>query len=410
MNIFIEKVKNVKEKLNNYINTITDFAGQHKQMVKVSGMAVGIIMCSLMLATIFTSGYEVYMGGEKIAVVKEKADFEQGLDKANAKITALAGKGFGIKKLPKYVFTIAKKSSVSDADGIVDAIMLQSELINKVYVIKVDGADIATAETEGIAQNYIETAANFYVGENRQILNEIKIERRYELISRLTNEELAVKLLRNVLNVQTEKTSVYQAELMYGTTTNHSEEMYVNEEKILSSGQFGVMKVTAKVTEVNGTVSNAEIMSSEIISEPVNEIVMVGTATPPSVGTGEFIQPYFGTITSRFGSRWGRTHTGTDICGDVGDPIKAADNGIVITAEYQTNGYGNIIIIDHQNGTHTWYAHLDSIGVKEGETVEKGYVIGTLGNTGYSTGPHLHFEVRENGTPVNPSKYLKNMQ
>lgn len=183
--------------------------------------------------------------------------------------------------------------------------------------------------------------------------------------------------------------------------------MYVNEEKLLKEGQPGVMEVTAKVTQINGAVSDTAVLSTKVIKEPTDEVVMVGTTALPSVGTGQFIQPYFGTITSRFGERWGRTHTGTDICGTTGDPIKAADTGIVITAEYQSNGYGNIIIIDHQNGVHTWYAHLDSIGVKAGDTVEKGAVIGALGNTGYSTGPHLHFEVRENGKPVDPGKYLE---
>ena len=137
---------------------------------------------------------------------------------------------------------------------------------------------------------------------------------------------------------------------------------------------------------------------------------MVGTTEIPSVGTGVMAQPYSGMVTSRFGARWGRTHTGTDICGTIGDPITAADNGIVTTAEYQENGYGNIIIIDHQNGIHTWYAHLNGIDVAVGDIVKKGDLIGELGDTGYVTGPHLHFEVRENGIPVNPSKYLNDLQ
>ncbi|MBR6523215.1 MAG: peptidoglycan DD-metalloendopeptidase family protein [Clostridia bacterium] len=409
MDILILRLKRLKEKVNSYINNLISLAGEHKQVVRAGGVAVGIIVCSLLIAVFFTSGYEVYMDGEKIAVVREKADFEQGLDRANAKITALAGEGYGINKIPQYVFTIAAKSLVSDNDEIVDSVMQRSDVISKVYVIKVDGFDIATSESKQVALNLVDKAASLYDGDNMKILNNVEIEGRYELTSRLTSDELAVKLLRNVLKVQTERKSVYEAQLMYQTITNPSGEMYVNEEKLLTEGKAGVMEVTAKVTEINGAVCDASIVSKTVVEEPVSEVVMVGTAERPSVGTGIFVQPYFGTITSRFGSRWGRTHKGTDIGGDIGDPIKAADNGIVITAEYQENGYGNIIIIDHQNGVHTWYAHLDSIGVAAGDVVEKGAVIGTLGNTGNSTGPHLHFEVRENGTPVDPGKYLENM-
>lgn len=410
MNLFILQLKKLKEKVNSYIKNFSCFAGEHKQIIKATGMAVGIIACSIILGGFFTSGYEVYMDGEMVAVVEEKEDFQQGLEKANAKITALAGKGFDINKTPKFVFTVVAKTAVSGDNEIIDSIMDRSNIISRVCVIKVDGYDIATAQSEKNALNLVEKAASFYGGENRKILNNVEIESRHELTSRMTNDEMAVKLLKNVLKVQTEKTSVYQAEMMYGTVTNPSEDMYVNEEKLLKEGQSGVMEVTAKVTQINGAVSNTSVLSTTVVKEPVDEVIMVGTTALPSVGTGKFVQPYFGTITSRFGARWGRTHTGTDICGTTGDPIKAADNGIVITAEYQDNGYGNIIIIDHQNGIHTWYAHLNSIGVKAGDTVEKGAVIGELGNTGYSTGPHLHFEVRENGTPVNPSKYLEELK
>ena len=145
----------------------------------------------------------------------------------------------------------------------------------------------------------------------------------------------------------------------------------------------------------------ANVVSSEDIED-----VDIETESISTVGTGVLLRPYVGQITSRFGPRWGRRHTGTDMCGDVGDPIKAADNGVVITAEYQANGYGNIIIVDHQNGVHTWYAHLDGFSVAEGDVVQKGDEIGKLGNTGKSTGPHLHFEVRKNGNPVDPSEYI----
>ncbi|MEE0776676.1 MAG: peptidoglycan DD-metalloendopeptidase family protein [Bacillota bacterium] len=99
-----------------------------------------------------------------------------------------------------------------------------------------------------------------------------------------------------------------------------------------------------------------------------------------------------------------KLHTGVDIPASTGTPIRAAEAGKVITASYK-GAYGNCVIIDHGNGYSTLYGHQSSIGVSVGETVARGQTIGYVGSTGYSTGPHLHFEVRVNGTPQDPLKY-----
>ncbi len=100
-----------------------------------------------------------------------------------------------------------------------------------------------------------------------------------------------------------------------------------------------------------------------------------------------------------------RFHTGIDIGVGYGTPIHAADSGTVIYATWMS-GYGNVIIIDHGNGISTLYAHQSSLAVGMGARVARGQVIGYVGSTGFSTGPHLHFEVRLNGTPVDPLAYL----
>ncbi|HZQ27640.1 MAG TPA: peptidoglycan DD-metalloendopeptidase family protein [Acidimicrobiales bacterium] len=121
-------------------------------------------------------------------------------------------------------------------------------------------------------------------------------------------------------------------------------------------------------------------------------------------GTG-LIWPMRGTITSPFGPRWGGFHPGIDIATAYGTPIHAAKGGTVIFAGWQS-GYGNYTCIDHGGGFSTCYAHQSQIAVSDGQQVSQGQVIGYEGNTGYSTGPHLHFETRVNGTPQNPMKYL----
>jgi murein DD-endopeptidase MepM/ murein hydrolase activator NlpD len=126
-----------------------------------------------------------------------------------------------------------------------------------------------------------------------------------------------------------------------------------------------------------------------------------------SLGTSAqgFIWPLNGPINSPYGPRWGSFHPGIDIDGYTGEPIVAAKDGVVIMAG-PYSGYGNATIIDHGGGIATLYGHQTSISVSNGQHVKQGDIIGTVGCTGYCTGPHLHFEVRVNGEHVDPMPYL----
>lgn len=125
-------------------------------------------------------------------------------------------------------------------------------------------------------------------------------------------------------------------------------------------------------------------------------------ATPSAAG---LIWPVQGPITSPFGPRWGGFHPGIDIGVPEGTPIHAAAAGTVIYCGWES-GYGNLVVIDHHNGIATAYAHQSRIEVSCNQNVDQGQVIGLSGCTGFCTGPHLHFEVRVNGTPVDPLGYL----
>lgn len=132
-----------------------------------------------------------------------------------------------------------------------------------------------------------------------------------------------------------------------------------------------------------------------------------GVNTPAPSG-GAMAWPAPGPVTSPFGQRWGRLHSGIDIGVPVGSPVVAADNGVVILAKTGYNGgYGNYIVVSHGGGISTLYAHNSSLTVGVGARVSRGQVIARSGNTGRSTGPHLHFEVRVNGRPVDPMPYLR---
>jgi murein DD-endopeptidase MepM/ murein hydrolase activator NlpD len=133
-------------------------------------------------------------------------------------------------------------------------------------------------------------------------------------------------------------------------------------------------------------------------------MTQVGSAPKDALkGSGRFAWPTRGLLSQRYWSG----HQGIDIANRTGTPILAADAGYVVMAGRDTYGYGNQVVIDHGNGFKTRYAHLQTINVKAGDTVQKQQQIGTMGSTGRSTGPHLHFEIIQNGVRRNPQAYLK---
>ncbi len=146
----------------------------------------------------------------------------------------------------------------------------------------------------------------------------------------------------------------------------------------------------------------AKIQAAERASSSGGSSSDATAATPSAAG---LIWPVSGPITSPFGPRWGGFHPGIDIGVPEGTPIEAAAAGSVIWCGWES-GYGNLVVIDHHNGLATAYGHQSRLASSCGEDVTQGQVIGYSGCTGFCTGPHLHFEVRVNGNPVDPLGYL----
>ncbi|NLG84954.1 MAG: peptidoglycan DD-metalloendopeptidase family protein [Firmicutes bacterium] len=169
--------------------------------------------------------------------------------------------------------------------------------------------------------------------------------------------------------------------------------------------QQEVAKIQADRVRLEQALEELERLSRELGSE----IRRRGSGA--SLGTGRMMWPVSGRVTSGFGWRrhpvlkTNKFHTGIDIAVPTGTPVYAADTGVVLIAGWR-GGYGYLVAIDHGRGLSTFYAHNSTLLVKEGDVVVKGQRIALSGNTGLSTGPHLHFEVRVNGDPVNPMPYL----
>ena len=218
----------------------------------------------------------------------------------------------------------------------------------------------------------------------------------------------SIKIQKEVplLTIKTIEVSTFAESIPFETEYQNSSYYYEGESFVGREGTAGKASVTARLTKYNGEIVEREDLSKETLVEPVSKIILKGTKkVPPKKGTGTFIMPVNGSISSYFGYRWGRLHEGIDIPASTGSPIKASDGGTVVLSGWYY-GYGYTVIIDHGGNLRTLYGHCSQLYVSVGESVFQGQTIAAVGNTGNSYGAHCHFEVHVGGTPVDPMGYL----
>lgn len=221
------------------------------------------------------------------------------------------------------------------------------------------------------------------------------------------DQELNVTILKPFVEVVIDKEFSKKEAIPFEKEVVEDPTMPKGDTKVKQEGKDGVRVANYRISEQNGKLISKELVKEEVIEEPVKHIVIKGTKVIPSRGDGSFVWPTNGGyISSHVGYRWGRLHKGLDIARPSNRTIKAADNGVVVSAGYD-GSFGNKIVINHQNGFTTVYAHLASIDVTVGQVVSKGSNIGVMGSTGDSTGVHLHFEIHKNGNIENPLNYIR---
>ncbi|HBM98381.1 MAG TPA: hypothetical protein DD413_03045 [Ruminococcus sp.] len=255
-----------------------------------------------------------------------------------------------------------------------------------------------------------------------EFANDVKVRSGKFDESKIMSVNEIIEKAEGKFSIQLATDIVYTREIAYDITTEYDESQPSSYEKVKTEGENGEEEVTVRTVYVDGVQTDAYETDSEVIKEAVDEVVVKGsdsssegtssssTSSSSSYGSGSFIWPlpYTHNRTSDFGSRWGRLHGGLDIAdgGVYGQPIVAADSGTVILAGNQGDGYGNYVIIDHGNGYKTLYGHMSSVAAYTGQQVAQGEVIGYVGSTGNSTGPHLHFEIRVNDVQTDPLGYV----
>ena len=174
----------------------------------------------------------------------------------------------------------------------------------------------------------------------------------------------------------------------------------------LSGGVFQSAADTSDVKDAVGVIQDAEVENlSEDSATDDKSLTNTDIQNDDTDKDDEFLNPTLGVLTSNFGTRWGRLHSGIDIGADEGEAICAAKSGRVIFSG-TADGYGNYIKIDHGGGLETAYGHCSVLAANVGDEVERGQTIAYVGSTGNSTGPHLHFEVKIDGEFKNPLDYV----
>ncbi len=207
---------------------------------------------------------------------------------------------------------------------------------------------------------------------------------------------------RSVSTGNSTKTYTYMESYAEPVQYVYDDNMYEGEKRVFQEGETGSKSITVMSVYEDGKFQEEKVLDTEVIAPATPEIIYVGTRE-----RSKYILPveeYF--ISSEFGPRWGSTHHGVDLAVSMGTPVVAARDGVVI----QTGWNGDLgisVYVEHEDGVVTRYAHLSESSVQLGQEVSQGEVIAYSGNTGYSTGPHLHFEIRINGEAVNPLDYVE---
>lgn len=337
----------------------------------------------------------VTIGNEKVAVLLNQKDYEVLLEILKKRYTPnykgiknVEINAFKIDKNIKTTVEFVNANQIEDVDDVAERI-IKGKLKEEKYVVK--EGDTIWKITMDLGYS-IDQIASY-----NPSLNLEKIKPGQE-----------IKIVKNepYFNVEMELTIASNEEVPCDVEEIKDNQMAKGKTVVKQEGTNGLAEVRKKVKVVNGSVIDETLIVSKLIKEPQKKVVVVGTKQFNLVATGAFIRPSRGSITSYFGRRWGRMHEGIDIGAPTGTPIHAADAGRVVYSGWMS-GYGKVIMIDHGNGYRTVYGHASKLYVSQGTRVSKGQLIAAVGSTGRSTGPHLHFEVRKNGVPQNPLKYIK---
>lgn len=347
-----------------------------KRLAKVSSIVViGLLMIASFIYIKYKPLYKVTLNGEVIGYVTNKKQMQEKID---AFVNNLEGNITSInpKAMPEYELELVStvKENETNEVEVLAAVKNNSEIKCRVYAIKLDGNIKAFVTSQEEANQVVENIKGTII---EGVSVNLEVEEQEQDKAQADLNTSSIEIAQVAINQDVEvKVQEYQKQ----------KEEEARAEKLRQ--QQEASRKAALAREAQLAVSSR------------------AGASAPVTTSGQFMRPLTsGTITSKYGRRSSGFHTGLDLAAPKGTPIYASDAGTVVYSGSR-GGYGYMIIIDHGNGYQTYYAHCSALYVSSGATVSKGQNIAAVGSTGNSTGPHLHFEIRLNGSTLNPQNYI----
>lgn len=292
-----------------------------------------------------------------------------------------------------------------------EKITVTKEMTDMKNILDVDDAIQKIADGRGIEKSYIvkqgDTLWDIAL-DNDMAVEDIQAQNPHMDINKIKpGQKIKLAVALPYINVEMKGNMIAREAIPFDSKSVTDKALKAGARKLRQKGANGIALVDKNITILNGDVTDESVISSRILAQARDEITIVGAKqTAGLLACTGFIRPSRGMLTSRFGRRWGRMHTGIDLASPTGTPIDAANSGKVEFTGWK-RGYGLCIVIKHGKGLETLYGHASKLFVKPGQSISKGQKIAAVGSTGDATGPHVHFEVRKNGAPVNPFGYVK---
>lgn len=443
---------------------------EHKKVLIKNLLVFGAAFLAFVIIFSVATDYEYSYHGRALGIVKEQRDVLEILDLASEELSKEYGSNITIDPETDITFrpVVSYGREIDNQDTVLRRLTYMGEINAQVAAIILEGEPLVIVESEEVAEEVLETVKKSYVKDSSSVeyeyigfAEDVKIKPYSTTLKNVVGKKAAIQKLLSggeaavtytikdgdtlydicvkndlsmsdletmnpgisekvilpgdkitlqkvvpLLTIETVEISTYAETVEFKTVYENSSSYYEGDSVVSRNGVDGRDSVTARIKKRNGEVVEKQELKRERIVEPISKIVLKGTKKAPAKkGTGTFIMPTYGILTSEYGYRWGRNHDGIDIGASTGTAIRAADGGTVTLSGWYY-GYGLTIIIDHGGGYKTLYGHNSANYVSVGEKVFQGQTIGAVGNTGNSTGPHLHFEIQYFGVPQNPFAYL----
>lgn len=315
------------------------------------------------------------------------------------------------------MISVMEYAAVNPSDTAYQSGIIDMEFVEDVQVYEnyVDPGELSNIDEELIEVTKEKESNKIYVVEGGDCLSVIAMDHDTTVdsivtLNQLSNadairegQELIIAVPEPDLKLRVTMGEVYEEDYNAEPVIINNDSWYTTKEVVHEEGTLGHRERNDIVVYENGIELSREMIHEKVMVESKAAVIERGTIIPPT-----YIKPIKGgRFTSGYGRRWGRLHKGTDWACPVGTTVYASCGGTVIQASY-SGGYGKNVVISHPDGRMTRYAHNSKLLVHVGQKVEQGEPIALSGNTGRSTGPHVHFELYINGVAVNALKYIGN--